>query len=139
MTIIVIFRFFRFQVGGTRLAGKIARKEGVAINLGGGFHHCSKDRGGGFCPYADISLVVNEALQENDCKLVMIIDLDAHQVSQNTEKKTISFVSIMWHIFQRVMDTKEILLATQKYLLLMYLIKIYTQRIHMQKLPFQKL
>jgi len=55
--------------------------------LGGGFHHCSKDRGGGFCPYADISLVVNDALQENDCKLVMIIDLDAHQVSQNTEKK----------------------------------------------------
>ncbi|XP_060838041.1 histone deacetylase 11 isoform X2 [Rhopalosiphum padi] len=72
-------RPLRFQVGGTRLAGKIARKEGVAINLGGGFHHCSKDRGGGFCPYADISLVVNDALQENDYKLVMIIDLDAHQ------------------------------------------------------------
>lgn len=84
--IIIIFRFFRFQVGGTRLAGKIARKEGVAINLGGGFHHCSKNHGGGFCPYADISLVVNDALQENDCKLVMIIDLDAHQVSQNTRK-----------------------------------------------------
>jgi len=72
-------------VGGTRLAGKVARKEGVAINLGGGFHHCSKDRGGGFCPYADITLVVYDALQEeNDCKLVMIIDLDAHQVSDNT-------------------------------------------------------
>lgn len=69
----------------------------------------------------------------------MIIDLDAHQVSQNIEKKTISFISIMWYIFQRVMDTKEILLATQKYLLLMCLIKIYTQKIHMQKLPFQKL
>ncbi|XP_060865740.1 histone deacetylase 11 isoform X5 [Metopolophium dirhodum] len=72
-------RPIRFQVGGTRLAGKIARKEGVAINLGGGFHHCSKKCGGGFCPYADISLIVNDALQENDCKLVMIIDLDAHQ------------------------------------------------------------
>ncbi|XP_022173518.1 histone deacetylase 11 isoform X5 [Myzus persicae] len=72
-------RPIRFQVGGSRLAGKIARKDGVGINLGGGFHHCSKNRGGGFCPYADISLVVNDALQENDCNLVMIIDLDAHQ------------------------------------------------------------
>jgi len=50
--------------------------------LGGGFHHCSRNQGGGFCPYADITMVVNDALQEeNDYKLVMIIDLDAHQVS----------------------------------------------------------
>ncbi|XP_050434273.1 histone deacetylase 11 isoform X2 [Adelges cooleyi] len=69
----------RFQVGGTRLAGKVARKEGVAINLGGGFHHCSKDQGGGFCPYADITFVINDALKENSYDLVMVIDLDAHQ------------------------------------------------------------
>lgn len=79
---IVFLNYLRFQVGGTRLAGKLARREGVAINLGGGFHHCSKERGAGFCPYADITLVVNDALRDNECKLVMIIDLDAHQVSQ---------------------------------------------------------
>jgi hypothetical protein len=83
---------------------------------------------------------VNDALQENDCKLVMIIDLDAHQVSQNTnKKKPLVLFSKMLYIFQRVMDTKGILLVTQKYLLLMYLIKIYTLEIHMQKLQFQKL
>lgn len=86
----IVCHNIRFQVGGTRLAGKVAWKEGVAINLGGGFHHCSKDRGGGFCPYADITLVVNDALQEeNDCKLVMIIDLDAHQVGVERELLTL--------------------------------------------------
>lgn len=25
---------------------------------GGGFHHCSGDRGGGFCAYADITLAI---------------------------------------------------------------------------------
>lgn len=26
--------------------------------LGGGFHHCSSDKGGGFCAYADITLAI---------------------------------------------------------------------------------
>lgn len=25
---------------------------------GGGFHHCSSDKGGGFCAYADITLAI---------------------------------------------------------------------------------
>ena len=36
-------------------AAKIAVQRGWAINLGGGFHHCSANRGGGFCAYADIN------------------------------------------------------------------------------------
>lgn len=27
-------------------------------SIGGGFHHCSSDRGGGFCAYADITLAI---------------------------------------------------------------------------------
>lgn len=27
-------------------------------STGGGFHHCSSDRGGGFCAYADITLAI---------------------------------------------------------------------------------
>lgn len=65
------------------MAGKLALRNGWAINLGGGFHHCSSDKGGGFCPYADISLLVKTVLddKENGVDKIMIVDLDAHQVN----------------------------------------------------------
>lgn len=73
----------RFQTGGSILAGKLALERGWAINLGGGFHHCSRDKGGGFCPYADITLLVQFLFQyeHQRVKSAMIVDLDAHQVS----------------------------------------------------------
>ena len=37
---------------------KLALDYGWAINIGGGFHHCSGSHGGGFCAYADISLAI---------------------------------------------------------------------------------
>ena len=40
-------------------ASKLARDIGWAINIGGGFHHCSSNEGGGFCACADITLRVN--------------------------------------------------------------------------------
>ncbi|CAN1786388.1 Histone deacetylase 2 [Linum perenne] len=70
---------FRKQVGGTVLAAKLAKERGCAINVGGGFHHCSSEKGGGFCVYADISLCIHYAFARLDISRVMIIDLDAHQ------------------------------------------------------------
>ncbi|KMZ59739.1 Histone deacetylase 2 [Zostera marina] len=70
---------FRKQVGGTVLAAKLAKERGWAINVGGGFHHCSAERGGGFCVYADISLCIHFAFVQLNISRVMIIDLDAHQ------------------------------------------------------------
>lgn len=32
--------------------------QGMICFPGGGFHHCSSDRGGGFCAYADITLAI---------------------------------------------------------------------------------
>lgn len=52
---------FRKQVGGTILAAKLAVERGWAINVGGGFHHCTAERGGGFCAFADISLCIHFA------------------------------------------------------------------------------
>lgn len=49
------------QVGGTILAAKLAKERGWAVNVGGGFHHCSGEKGGGFCAYADISLCIHYA------------------------------------------------------------------------------
>ncbi|KAI3468134.1 hypothetical protein Pfo_024797 [Paulownia fortunei] len=70
---------FRKQVGGTILATKLAKERGWAINVGGGFHHCSAEKGGGFCAYADISLCIYFAFIRLNISRVMIIDLDAHQ------------------------------------------------------------
>lgn len=70
---------FRKQVGGTILAAKLAKERGWAINVGGGFHHCSARKGGGFCAYADISLCIQFAFTRLNISRVMIIDLDAHQ------------------------------------------------------------
>lgn len=69
----------RYQTAGSVLAGKIALDKKWAINLGGGFHHCSSNEGGGFCPYADITLLIKTLINEENVSKVLIVDLDAHQ------------------------------------------------------------
>ncbi|XP_005185173.2 histone deacetylase 11 [Musca domestica] len=73
-------RPMRFQTAGSIMAGKLALEYGWAINLGGGFHHCCSYKGGGFCPYADITLLIQRIFaEESQVSNVMIVDLDAHQ------------------------------------------------------------
>ncbi|KAM4799904.1 histone deacetylase 11 isoform X2 [Urocitellus parryii] len=75
-----VLRPLRIQTGGTIMAGKLAVERGWAINVGGGFHHCSSDRGGGFCAYADITLAIKFLFERVDgVSKATIIDLDAHQ------------------------------------------------------------
>ncbi|XP_069795900.1 histone deacetylase 11 isoform X1 [Narcine bancroftii] len=75
-----VLRPFRTQTGGTIMAGKLAIERGWAINVGGGFHHCSSDQGGGFCIYADITLAIKFLFERVEgVSKAMIIDLDAHQ------------------------------------------------------------
>ena len=74
---------FRYQTGGSVLAGKLAMERGWSINIGGGFHHAHREGGGGFCFYADVMLTVQFILNfyKKKIKKVMIIDLDAHQAN----------------------------------------------------------
>ncbi|XP_017548315.1 histone deacetylase 11 isoform X1 [Pygocentrus nattereri] len=75
-----VLRPLRTQTGGTIMAGKLAMDRGWAINVGGGFHHCSSDKGGGFCAYADITLAIKFLFERVDgVSRATIIDLDAHQ------------------------------------------------------------
>lgn len=72
----------RLAVTGTILASKEALKNGIAINLSGGYHHASKNQGSGFCIYSDIAIAIailrrTQKISEDDH--IMIIDLDAHQ------------------------------------------------------------
>ncbi|XP_064310374.1 histone deacetylase 11 isoform X1 [Phalacrocorax carbo] len=61
-----VLKPLRTQTGGTIMAGKLAVDRGWAINVGGGFHHCSSDKGGGFCAYADITLSIKGNGHERD-------------------------------------------------------------------------
>ncbi|KAM8913762.1 histone deacetylase 11 isoform 2-T7 [Spinachia spinachia] len=75
-----VLRPLRTQTGGTIMAAKLAVDRGWAINLGGGFHHCSSDKGGGFCAYADITLAIKFLFERVEgISKATIIDLDAHQ------------------------------------------------------------
>ncbi|XP_039654462.1 histone deacetylase 11 isoform X4 [Perca fluviatilis] len=75
-----VLRPLRTQTGGTIMAGKLAVDRGWAINVGGGFHHCSSDRGGGFCAFADITLAIKFLFERVEgISRATIIDLDAHQ------------------------------------------------------------
>ncbi|XP_053172779.1 histone deacetylase 11 [Scomber japonicus] len=75
-----VLRPLRTQTGGTIMAGKLAVERGWAINVGGGFHHCSGDKGGGFCAYADITLAIKFLFERVEgISRATIIDLDAHQ------------------------------------------------------------
>lgn len=64
------------------VAACISLVHGWAVNLSGGYHHCSgRNGGGGFCVYADITLVVRMMRLWYPYKVtrVTIVDLDAHQ------------------------------------------------------------
>jgi acetoin utilization deacetylase AcuC-like enzyme len=65
---------------GSILAAFLALKYGWAINIGGGFHHCSANSAQGFCLFADITLTIRYLWQEVRPELnVLIVDCDAHE------------------------------------------------------------
>jgi histone deacetylase 11 len=69
----------RWAVGGTLLAARLALERGLAINLGGGFHHAGPDRGDGFCVYADTALALRTLHDEGRLTSALVVDTDAHQ------------------------------------------------------------
>jgi histone deacetylase 11 len=74
-----LLRPMRLAAGGTLLAARLALEQGLAINLGGGFHHASGRRGGGFCIYADVPMALKVLHQEGRIRSALVIDTDAHQ------------------------------------------------------------
>ena len=69
----------RWATGGTQLACRLALERGLAINLGGGYHHASGNGGGGFCIYADVPLALALLHDEGRVGSVLVVDTDAHQ------------------------------------------------------------
>jgi acetoin utilization deacetylase AcuC-like enzyme len=67
------------MVGGTLAATRSAlARNGLAVNLGGGFHHALPDRGRGFCAFHDVAVAIAEARHRGFAGRVLVIDLDLH-------------------------------------------------------------
>jgi len=69
----------RRSVGGTVAACREALVDGVAVNLAGGTHHASRDRGQGFCLFNDSAIAARAMQAEGRVQRVVILDCDVHQ------------------------------------------------------------
>lgn len=65
-------------VGGSIDAGRQALARGVAVHLGGGFHHAFPDHGEGFCLVNDVAIAVRALMHESLIERVVVIDCDLH-------------------------------------------------------------
>jgi acetoin utilization deacetylase AcuC-like enzyme len=64
--------------GGSILTGRLALEHGVAVHLGGGFHHAFPDHGEGFCPLNDVAVAVRELERQGKIDRSLMIDCDVH-------------------------------------------------------------
>lgn len=70
----------RWATAGTVHAAHLARKRsGVALNLGGGFHHAERARGGGFCLFHDVAVAIEDLRAKGFAGRILVLDLDLHQ------------------------------------------------------------
>jgi acetoin utilization deacetylase AcuC-like enzyme len=69
----------RAMTGGTIAAAQEAvRRGGIAVNLGGGFHHAHRDRAQGFCLFNDVAVAIAELRAMRFSAPVLVVDLDLH-------------------------------------------------------------
>jgi acetoin utilization deacetylase AcuC-like enzyme len=70
----------RWATAGTLHAARLACSTGgLAVNLGGGFHHAERARGGGFCLFHDVAVAIEELRARGFFGRILVIDLDLHQ------------------------------------------------------------
>lgn len=74
-----LFDAFRYSCSGTTQAGRYSLKDGIGINIGGGFHHAFPDHGEGFCMLNDIAVCIKVLLKEKMIKRALVFDCDLHQ------------------------------------------------------------
>ncbi|OGD29429.1 MAG: hypothetical protein A2V57_01580 [Candidatus Aminicenantes bacterium RBG_19FT_COMBO_65_30] len=74
-----LVRFALLSVGGTVLAARKALECGLAVHIGGGFHHAFPDHGEGFCLLNDVAVAARKMIGEKLAERVMVVDCDLHQ------------------------------------------------------------
>lgn len=74
-----LMKFARLMVGGTILAGRLSLEQGLAVHIGGGFHHAYPDHGEGFCVLNDVAVALEKLKNEGAVQKAMVVDCDVHQ------------------------------------------------------------
>jgi acetoin utilization deacetylase AcuC-like enzyme len=69
---------FWLAAGGTILASRLALRDGIGFNLGGGFHHAFPGHGEGFCAINDIAIAVRRLQADGIIRRAMVVDCDVH-------------------------------------------------------------
>jgi acetoin utilization deacetylase AcuC-like enzyme len=73
-----LVKAFWLAAGGSILAADLALRNGMAFNIGGGFHHAFPDHGEGFCVVHDVAVAIKRMHQEGKINRAMTVDLDVH-------------------------------------------------------------
>jgi len=73
-----LVKAFWLSAGGSILAARLALEDGVAINIGGGFHHAFPDHGEGFCMIHDVAVGIKRMYKEGKLRRAMTVDCDVH-------------------------------------------------------------
>jgi acetoin utilization deacetylase AcuC-like enzyme len=74
-----LVRAFWLAAGGSILAADHALNDGVAFNIGGGFHHAFPDHGEGFCVINDVAIAIRRMQRDGRIRTAMTVDCDVHQ------------------------------------------------------------
>ena len=74
-----LVRAFWLAAGGSMLAADHALNDGVAISIGGGFHHAFPDHGEGFCMIHDVAIAIRRMQRDDKIRTAMTVDCDVHQ------------------------------------------------------------
>ncbi len=80
-----ILDFSQLMVGGTILAAQLAQEDGLAVHIGGGFHHAFHDHGEGFCILNDVAVALRKLQRNGTIHKGMIVDCDVHQGNGTAE------------------------------------------------------
>jgi len=74
-----LLQFAKLHVGGTIIAAEQAMEEGMAVHLGGGFHHAFSDHGEGFCVFNDVAVAIEKLRNLDVIQRALVVDCDVHQ------------------------------------------------------------
>jgi acetoin utilization deacetylase AcuC-like enzyme len=74
-----LVRAFWLAAGGSILAAEHALRDGLGLNIGGGFHHAFPDHGEGFCMIHDVAVAIRRMQREEKIRTAMTVDCDVHQ------------------------------------------------------------
>ncbi len=109
-----ILAMMRYATGGTVEAARVALAGGgMAVNLGGGFHHARRERGAGFCVFNDVAVAIAELRAGGFSGRILVVDCDLHDgdgtrtiFAEDTTVHTLSLHNRRWDDAAAIEDTQ---------------------------------